>query len=227
MTEAAPAAMIPGMRALPISLALAATLAMPAAANDGAGAPASLLPTGNEAAPSPSRLAPLAADSAWTPRFTTAAGELATALRSRDEARWVPLLGGQWLPVPERDRIRTLLDAPDSPFASALFSKGQSRHILLGWAVPPSMNAADRAAVEDGQEAEALACWASKENGDAPWPVTAREADNRPGRPYACARIAYSIRGGTPMWRAFIEQDGRNRAASAPSREPRLTNLQH
>ena len=56
------------------------------------------------------------------------------------------------------------------------------------------------------QEAEALVCWSAGANGGAPWPATAVEADNRPGRSYACARIAYSIRGEAPRWRAFIEQ---------------------
>jgi hypothetical protein len=214
------------MRALLISLALAATLAMPTAASEVGGAPASLLPTGSEAAPPPAPLSPLAADSAWTPRFEAAAGELAAALRSRDAARWGPLLGGPWLAPAERERVGALLRDRDSPFLPALFSKDHARQVLLGWSAPPSMSATERAAIEAGLEAEALVCWASGGTGEGRWPETAREADNRPGRPYACARIAYSIRGGTPMWRAFIEQDGGDLAAALPAGRPRLTNLQ-
>ena len=74
------------------------------------------------------------------------------------------------------------------------------------------MDADTRAAIEAGQEAEALVCWSA---GSGTWPRTAAEADNRPDRPYACARIAYSLRGETPAWRAFIEEDGGAVAAPA------------
>lgn len=190
------------MRAMLISSALFAAFAMsvPAVA-----APTSLLPIAPEAASEPSRLAPLAADSAWTPRFEAAADELAAALRSRDEARWVPLLGGRWLAEADRERIKNLLGDRRSPFQHALFSKGFPHRTILGWSAPASLSAAERAAIEAGKEAEALICWSAGGNGTGPWPTTAIEADNRPGRPYACARIAYSIRGDAPVWRAFIE----------------------
>ena len=102
------------MRAFLISSALAAALVIPPAAAlepvertaiAGAGTPASLLPVEPEAASPPSILAPLAADSAWVLRFEAAADELAAALRSRDEAQWAPLLGGQWLTAAERERV--------------------------------------------------------------------------------------------------------------------------
>ena len=57
-----------------------------------------------------------------------------------------------------------------------------------------------------GQEAEAIVCWSDHADAERLWPIAAFDADNRPGRPYACARIAYSIRGGEPQWRAFIDQ---------------------
>ncbi len=193
--------MVPAMRALLISMALVAISAIPAAAT----APASLLPTGPEAPSSPSRLAPLAADSPWAPRFAAAADELAAALRSRDEARWAPLLGGQWLSPAERERVAAMLRDAESPFLHALFSKGFTYRAILGWSPPASLDAAERAAIEAGQEAEAVVCWSSGGGSDRPWPTTAREADNSTERPYACARIAYSIRGGQPAWRAFIE----------------------
>lgn len=203
MTDAAFAAKLPGMRAMLISSALVAAFALSAPV---VAAPTSLLPAGPEAAQPSSRLAPLAADSAWTPRFAAAADQLATALRSRDEAQWAPLLGGQWLSTADRERVRNLLGDPNSPFLPALFAKTSAHRAILGWNAPASLSADERAAIEKGQEAEALVCWSAGGNGPGPWPSTAVEADNRPGRSYACARIAYSIRGETPTWRAFIEQ---------------------
>src|SRR3546814_20450102 len=99
------------MRAMLISSALAAAFLSVAAA-----APTSLLPVQPEAPAPVAVLAPLAEDSVWTPRFEAAASELADALRSRDEARWGPLLGGKWLAAADRERIRGLLGDRDSPF---------------------------------------------------------------------------------------------------------------
>lgn len=217
MTDAAFAARLPCMRALLISSALVAAFALSAPA---VATPTSLLPTEPEVAQPSSRLAPLAAESAWTPRFTAAADELARALSSRDEAQWGPLLGGQWLSTADRERVGNLLVDPRSPFLHALFSKGVTHRTIFGWSAPASLSANERDAIEGGQEAEALVCWSAGGNGKGPWPATAAEADNRPGRSYACARVAYSIRGETPTWRAFIEQsDGGTLAAAAP-REP-------
>lgn len=203
MTDAAFAARLTLMRVLLISSAFVAAFALSAPV---VAAPTSLLPTEPEAASPSSRLAPLAADSAWTPRFAAAADELAAALRSRDEALWAPLLGGQWLSAADRERVGNLLDDPHSPFLHALFSKGFTRRAIFGWNAPASLSADERAAIESGPEAQALVCWSAGGEGKGPWPATAVEADNRSGRPYACARIAYSIRGETPVWRAFIEQ---------------------
>ncbi len=203
MTDAAFAARLPGMRAMLISSALVAAFAL---STPVVAAPTSLLPTEPEVAQPSSKLAPLAADSAWTPRFAAAADQLAAALRSRDEAQWAPLLGGQWLSAADRERVRTLLGDRSSPFPPALFAKGVTHRAIFGWSAPASLSADERAAIEGGQEAEALVCWSAGRNGPGPWPATAVEADNRPGRSYACARIAYSIRGETPTWRAFIEQ---------------------
>jgi hypothetical protein len=203
MTDAAFAAILPVMRASLISSAMAAAFVLcgPAFA-----APASLLPTEPEVTEPLSKLAPLAADSAWALRFAAAADELATALRSRDEARWAPLLGGKWLSAADRERVRKLLSDRDSPFLPALLSKGVTHRTILGWSAPASLDAAERAAIEGGQEAEALVCWSAGGAGEGVWPATVGDADNLPGRSYACARIAYSIRGDKPTWRAFIER---------------------
>lgn len=201
MTGAGFAARLTVMRAMLISSALTAAFALSAAAG---AAPTSLLPVAPEAPAPAAALAPLAKQSVWTPRFEAAAGELADALRSGDEARWGPLLGGKWLGIADRERIRSLLGDRDSPFRHALSAKDIQHRVILGWDAPASMSADERAAIEAGQEAEALVCWSA--GGTGAWPATAREADNRPGRPYACARISYSVRGDAPSWRAFIEQ---------------------
>ena len=201
VTDAGFAARLTAMRAMLISSALAAAFALSAAAG---AAPTSLLPVAPEAPAPAAALAPLAEDSVWTPRFEAAAGELAAALRSGDETRWGPLLGGKWLSAADRERIRSLLGDRDSPFRHALFAKNLQHRVILGWDAAASMSADERAAIEAGQAAEALVCWSA--GGTGAWPATAREADNRPGRPYACARISYSVRGDAPTWRAFIER---------------------
>lgn len=186
-----------------ISFIAAALIAAPAAAAE-PGAPQSLLAIDAAVERPPARLAPLAADSVWTPRFAAAADELLRALWSRDETRWRPLMGGDWLAEVDRAHVASLLRDRRSPFLNALFSKGRTRSVLLGWqAAAPS--AAEIEAIEERQEAEALVCW-SATGGDDIWPTTAKDADNASGRPYACARIAYSVRGEVPTWRAFIEQ---------------------
>lgn len=215
MTGAASAAILSVMRALliPTALAAASALGTPLVA-----APEPLLPTEAEAPRSPAQLAPLAVDSAWTPRFAAAADELAAALRARDEARWGPMLGGQWLAPADRARVRAILADHDSPFGEALRGREAPHRAILGWSAPASFSAADRAAVEAGQEAEALVCWSAR--GGVSWPMTAAEATNRPGSPHACARIAYSIRGEAPVWRAFIEQGGGAHAGTAAQSGP-------
>lgn len=191
---------------MPSALVAALALAAPSHA-----APTSLLPVEAEAASPASPLAPLASDSVWTPRFEAAAAELVAALRSRDEARWAPMLGGQWLAAADRARVRSLLADPKGPFRHALFAHGFTHQRILGWSAPAAMNAGERAAIEAGEEAEALVCWSAGGNGDGPWPATAREADNESGR-YACARIVFNMREEAPGWRAFIEQSGAGRS---------------
>jgi len=198
MTDAGRRDSLPAMRALLTLSALVAAFASPALA-----AETPLVPVAPEEVSMPAPLAPLAPDSPWTDRFAAAADELLPALRSGDESRWAPLLGGQWLAAPERERVRTLLNDRYSPFRHALFAKGFTHRRILGWA-PATLTAEERAAIAARPEAEAIVCWSS--SGDSQWPATAVEADNAPGRPYACARITYSIRGDAPTWRAFIEQ---------------------
>ena len=190
------------MHARLIASALAVLLAAtPAAAEQ------LLVPVEPEAVSEPSALVPLAVDAPWTARFAAAADELLPALRSLDESRWAPLLGGQWLAASDRARVASLLSDRNSPFRHALVAQGFTHRVILGWQPPATLTANDRAAIAVRPEAEAIVCWASGGTAESQaWPRTAAEADNGPGRPYACARITYSIRGEAPAWRAFIER---------------------
>lgn len=206
MTGAGIAASHMAMRILLIPAALAvAFAALPVHAGDVGAEPESLVAMPPEVAVAPALLSPIAQASPWHARFAAAADELAAALRSRDEGQWRPLLGGPWLNAADADRIRTLLNDRNSPFLPALLDKETTRRAILGWSVPASLTAAERMAIEAAPEAEAIVCWSSNGAGQ-PWPTIAGEADNRAGRPYACARITYSIRDGADRWRAFIEQ---------------------
>ncbi|WP_033073594.1 hypothetical protein [Sphingopyxis sp. MWB1] len=153
----------------------------------------------------PSRLAPLAVDSRWRPYFERAADDLLAALRSRDERRWGPLLGGIWLSKNDRLRVAALLDDPEGVFAPLMTDDAPIRRHILGWAPPAAYSPAERSELAAGPEAEALICWSA--GGDAR-PAVAAQADNAPGRGYACARIAYSLREDMPRWRAFIDGPG-------------------
>lgn len=214
MTGAAIAATISSMRALLIPSALVAVFAATPALAAGACTPepaladdaTPIVPIEVDAAVAPSTLAPLATDSPWRARFEAAADELLPALRSGQPARWQPLLGGRWLGERERAAVATLLADECAAFAPLLTARGPIERRILGWNIPASYNPADRAEIAARPDAEALVCWSAGQGSDAAWPRTAAEADNAAGRPYACARIAYSLRGGIANWRAFVER---------------------
>mgnify|MGYP001560968630 CR=1 FL=1 len=202
------------MRVFLISSALAAAFVATPAAAEGrcvtlpaptpdVAASAPLVAIALEEAVPPARLAPLAEGSPWQARFEAAADQLFAALQSRDASRWQPLLGGRWLGEADRSAIVTMIDDPCGAFGALLKAPGPLERRILGWNIPASYSAADRAEIAARTEAEALACWSARPA--AAWPLTAAEADNRGDRPYACARIAYSVRGDAPLWRGFIE----------------------
>ena len=202
------------MRAFLISSALAAAFVATPAAAEGrcailpvstpdVAASAPLVAIVPEEAVPLAKLAPLAADSPWQARFETAADQLFAALQSRDANRWQPLLGGRWLGEADRSAVAAMIDDPCDAFGVLLKAPGPIERRILGWNIPASYSAADKAEIAARPEAEALACWSPRPA--TVWPSTAAEADNRGDRPYACARIAYSVRGDAPLWRGFIE----------------------
>jgi hypothetical protein len=159
------------------------------------------------AAPELVGLSPLAPESVWTPRFAAAADQIFAALASGQESQWTPLFGDDWLTSGERERIAALIEDKNSPFRATLQSKAPSRR-LFGWHFRGPLSASEHAAIEAGTNAEALACWSGRADADRLWPIAAFDADNAPGRPYACVRITYSLAFGTPSWRAYIEEPG-------------------
>lgn len=196
------------MRAVLILFALA--FAVPAAARDDCAPPmamegddAPLVPIEPEAPVAPALLAPLADDSPWRARFEEAADALWLALRSGDPERWGPLLGGRWLGDRERQDVAALLGDRCAAFAPLLAAEDPVERRVFGWRIPAAYSPADRAEIAARPEAEALVCWAAQADR---WPRDAAEADNRAGRPFACARIAWSVRDGAARWRAFIER---------------------
>ena len=200
------------MRALLIPLAMA--FAAPAFAQGDCAPPAPLAGEDTplvafepEAAVEPALLAPLAADSPWRARFEEAADALWPALRSGDAARWRPMLGGPWLDESAYRAVAALLTDRCGAFAPLLAAAAPVERRIFGWRVPAAYSPAERAEIAARPEAEALACWAARDGERAPaWPQTAADADNGANRPYACARIVYSMREGTPRWRAFVER---------------------
>ena len=198
------------MRAFLIPSAFAAAFALtPVAAWAACDSPPSaihdapLVPIAPETPREPARLAPLAPDSPWRARFEAAADELLPALRSGD---WPSLMGGQWLGEAERQAVAALLADRCAAFAPLLAASGPVERRIFGWTIPAAYSPAERTEIAARPEAEALVCWAAAGAGEGVWPRTAAEADNGADRPYACARIAYSIRDGAPHWRAFVER---------------------
>lgn len=214
MTRAAFRARFLPMRTPLIITALAAiAVATPAAAQSGCdlrqataveeaiGTPIIAIDDMGDVAPPPAPLAELAADSSWRGRFEAAADELFPALQSGEAGRWQPLLGGRWLGESDRRSVAALLKDRCGVFRPLVDARTPVARRILGWSVPSSYSAAERADIAARPEAEALVCWSTA----AAWPRTAAEADNAPGRAFGCARIAYSLRDGTPRWRAFVE----------------------
>ena len=211
MTDAGGHDRLTAMRILAtLAFAVAAACAVPAQAACDAPVPAvepansqPIIP-GSEAEPlSPTPLAELAADSPWRARFEAAADALFPALQSRDPARWQPLLGGRWLGAGEKAAVAALLADRCGVFAPIAAAGGPVARRIMGWQLPAAYSPAERAEIAARPEAEALVCWSAARVPR--WPRIAAEADNTPGRPYACARIAYSVRDAAPRWRAFVE----------------------
>lgn len=86
---------------------------------------------------------------------------------------------------------RLIFDDDALPFA-ALRGRGDVRIQIFGWRAPLWADAEWHAARARTGTAEAIACFSAHPNAAALWPIDSKDADNVPGRPYACTRIILS-----------------------------------
>lgn len=86
---------------------------------------------------------------------------------------------------------RLVFDDTASPFA-ALRGTGDVSIEIFGWRAPLWADAAWHSARARTGTAEAIACFSGHANAAALWPIDSKDADNVPGRPYACTRITLS-----------------------------------
>jgi hypothetical protein len=153
-------------------------------------------------------LAPLAAGPARA-AMQAAAQRLLDAIRAGDAATIRTLHGGPPLhrSADELAAIEQLLlrDAA-APFA-ALRGDAPVTIALFGWKPPLWADDAWRAqAAADG--ADAIACYSTRADAAALWPIDSRDADNRPGRPYACTAIHLPAAAGEASFDTQQAHDG-------------------
>ena len=128
-------------------------------------------------------------------QMEAAARRLLVALRTDDRAAVAAMHGGgpggTRAPV-ELERVESaMFVAPDSPWA-ALRAPGDVQIELFGWKPPLWADAAWHEARARAAEADAIACFSNRADAADLWPIDSKDADNIPGRPYACTRIHLS-----------------------------------
>lgn len=121
-----------------------------------------------------------------------AARRLLVALRTDDRAAVAAMHGGgpggTRAPA-ELERVDSMMFvAPDSPWA-ALREPGDVSIELFGWKAPLWADADWQEQRARAAEADAIACFSTHANAADLWPIDSKDADNIPGRPYACTRI--------------------------------------
>ncbi len=155
-----------------------------------------------EAAPGLGNLLPLA-DSDVRRQMMGAARSFLTALRSGDGATLTamhggapasatpgaaPAEGGHRDPADIQAMLRLTLADAQSPFAS-LRRSGTLLIEVFGWRDPQWADAAWQQERARQPAADAIACFSARPDAADLWPIDSKDADNRPGRPYACTRI--------------------------------------
>ena len=96
--------------------------------------------------------------------------------------------GGTRNPDEVARTVRLVLDDPLAPFA-ALRGPGGANVEILGWREPLWANDEWREQRRRSPSLDAIACWSVRPDAAAQWPIDSKDADNLPGRPYACTRI--------------------------------------
>ncbi len=136
-------------------------------------------------------LSPLAPGDVRT-RMQAAADRLIGAVRSGDRAALAAMHGGgpsgRRDPVDVERVVSLLLDAPDSPFASLRIFEPTAVEIF-GWKPPLWADDAWRGETLRSGDSDAIACFSVRADSGRLWPIDSKDADNIPGRPYACTRI--------------------------------------
>lgn len=136
-------------------------------------------------------LSPLA-DGDARRQMLAAAQRYLVAIRTGDRAALSAMHGGG--PDGRRSRadldrvLAIMLDQPDSPFAS-LRAEGMVTTEIFGWKPPLWADDVWRADIARTGTADAIACFSERADAAALWPIDSKDADNIPGRPYACTRI--------------------------------------
>lgn len=125
-------------------------------------------------------------------QMEAAARRLLVAVRTDDRAAVAAMHGGgpggTRAPA-ELERVESMMFvAPDSPWTD-LRSPGDVTIEIFGWKPPLWADAAWHEARARSPQADAIACFSSRGNAAELWPIDSKDADNIPGRPYACTRI--------------------------------------
>lgn len=128
-------------------------------------------------------------------QMEAAARRLLVAIRTDDRAAVAAMHGGgpggTRAPA-QLERVESMMFiAPDSPWAEVR-APGEVAIELFGWKPPLWADAAWHEARERSAEADAIACFSARVNAVDLWPIDSKDADNIPGRPYACTRIHLS-----------------------------------
>lgn len=144
-----------------------------------------------DASPAIGNLSPLPAGDVRT-RMRAAADRLIGAVRSGDRAALAAMHGGG--PTGRRDPadvdrvVALLLTDADSPFAP-LRTFEPTEVAIFGWKPPLWADAGWQQQAARSGESDAIACFSIRSDAAFLWPIDSKDADNRPGRPYACTRI--------------------------------------
>jgi hypothetical protein len=137
-------------------------------------------------------LAPLVPGETRT-RMLRSVQRFLTAMMARDMAALAALHGGgpdgRRSPAEIASILAQLMAATNSPFAPLRGTDPARVQVaLFGWKRPLWADADwDRETMRAGEDA--IACFSTRADAARLWPIDSKDADNVPGRPYACTRM--------------------------------------
>lgn len=125
-------------------------------------------------------------------RMQAAADRYLAAVRSGDRTTLAAMHGGgptgRRNPADLERVLAMMLDQPTSPFA-ALRSDVALTTQIFGWKPPLWAGPQWAEQVARSGTSDAIACFSTYASAATLWPIDSKDADNIPGRPYACTRI--------------------------------------